>query len=418
MSSLGLVRRFAALIENLRMAGESIRANKLRSVLTTLGIIIGVATVIAMMGIVGGINQIVEKELTRIGANVFYVMRFPAIQISFDWRKYRSRPNLAEKDWEGIRERCPSVLDVSPQITQGSMTVSHAGESTNPDVTRIAGDSSYLRVNGLGLDEGRFFTDQEVRRKRSVCVIGRSIAERLFPHRSPLGLRVNVEGRPYRVIGVYEKLGTMFGFDRDNMVVVPVSKVNTKHDRWANVEIAVMAVKGVPLSVAMDEVRASMRISRSVKPAQEENFEIETRESIMKTYQSMTGSIFAAAVGIALISLLVGGIGIMNIMLVSVRERTREIGVRKALGARRRDILWQFLIEAMTLSVAGGLIGAGLAIGGLKLAVHYTDKLPVNISPNSVIVAFVFSMLVGVFFGVFPARKAAALDPIDSLRYE
>ena len=409
---------FLAMQESMRMAANAIVSNKLRSFLTCLGIIIGVATVIAMMSIVGGINNIVEKELGRIGANVFYVQRFPAIQITFDWRKFRSRPQIEKSDWEGIADRCHLVQDVAPNIFEEGKTVAYSGQKTNPDVSQIAATASYFRVSGLDLTEGRFFSVQEIRRRRNVCVLGLTIVERLFPFESPIGKSVRIEGQKYHVIGVIEKLGTMFGFDRDNMVVIPITKINTRVHRHAQVSIAVQARKGVPISKAMDEVRSSLRVIRGLKPGEPDNFELETRESIMRTYQSMTGSIFAAAVGIALISLVVGGIGIMNIMLVSVHERTREIGIRKALGARKRDVLWQFLIEAMTLSVLGGLIGLGLAIGGLKIAGELTDKLPIVIRTDAVLTAVIFSMLVGIFFGVYPARKAAALDPIESLRYE
>ena len=410
---------FLSFFENIRMAIDAIFANKLRSFLTCLGIIIGVATVIAMMSIVGGINSIVEEELGRIGANVFFVKRFPSMQITFDWRKFRKRPHVSLNDAQAIEERCKMVSEVAPEIEKGSKTLSYKGEKTDPNVSMIGGTETYFRVNGIDLTNGRPFTAHEIQRRRNVCILGMTVVERLFPYQRPLGEKIRIEGEQYIVIGIVEKLGTMFGHDRDNMVVVPISKIlKTRLRRHDSVTISVQTKRGAPLARAMDEVRAVLRTDRGLKPNEPDNFELETRDSIMRTYQSMTGSIFAAAIGIALISLLVGGIGIMNIMLVSVRERTREIGVRKSLGARGRDVLWQFLVEAMTLSIVGGLLGLVLAVGGLKITARFTDKLPMVISSHFIIMAVVFSMVVGIFFGVFPARKASKLDPIESLRYE
>ena len=418
---IGAPSIFQSFFEGVGIAMEAIKANKLRSFLTCLGIIIGVATVISMMSIIKGINNIVEVELGRVGANVFFVKRFPSMQLTFDWRKFRSSPHLSPADWKAISANCPSVEEVSPELSDDGKTVIYEGESTDANVRMVGATEPYFRVNGLNLSEGRFFTHQEVQKNRNVCILGVFVVERLFPFQTPVGKSVRIQGKEYYVIGVVEKLGTIFGFDQDNIVIVPLSKIVTSREHrhhGPDMSISVQAYKGIPISKAMDEVRVAIRIARGLKPTQPDNFELETRDSIMRTYQSITGSVFGAAIGIAFISLLVGGIGIMNIMLVSVRERTREIGIRKAIGARRRDILWQFLIEAMTLSVVGGLCGIALGVGGLKLAAHYIELLPVNITLFSILIAVSFSVLVGIFFGVYPARKAASLDPIESLRYE
>ena len=411
--------RRIALIENVRVALRAIRNNKLRAGLTSLGIIIGVATVIAMMTVVGGINQIVVKEFARMGANVFTVTRFPSIMISFDWRKFHMRKELQMEDAEAIRRSCPSVDLVSPFIYRWrGETVRANQRKTDPNVGVAASTEDYLTVAGMTLDLGRSFTKHEVEAGTKVCVLGYDVVDRLFPYGSPIGREILLQGDHYRVIGVTERLGTMFGESRDNYVAIPMGAYLRRWEVDDFLQVNVKAKRGVAIETAMDEVRAVMRVRHKLKLTQPDDFEIETRDSLMNSYSSLTGSIFIAAIGIAMISLLVGGIGIMNIMLVSVRERTREIGVRKALGARRRDIARQFLIEAVTLSSLGGLVGVALGVGGLLLVSHFTDALPIAFSADSIMLAVGFSLFVGVFFGVYPARRAAALDPIESLRFE
>ena len=412
-------RRKIALIENVRVALRAIRNNKLRATLTSLGIIIGVATVIAMMTVVGGINNIVVTEFSRMGANVFTLQKFPSIQISFDWRKYHLRKNLTMEDAAAIGRSCPSIDLVSPMVYRWrGETVRANRRKTDPSVGIAATTDNYLTVAGMTLDLGRNFTRREVDEGARVAILGYEVLDRLFPYGSPIGRELQIRGDHYRVIGVTERLGSMFGESRDNYVAIPMGAYIRKWDIDDFLQISLKAKSGVAVETAIDEVRAQMRIRHKLKLTQPDDFEIETRDSLMNSYASLTGSIFIAAIGIAMVSLLVGGIGIMNIMLVSVTERTREIGVRKAMGARKRDIARQFLIEAVTLSSLGGLVGVGLGVGGLLLASHFTDKLPIAFSAQSIILAVAFSLFVGVFFGVYPARRAAALDPIESLRYE
>jgi putative ABC transport system permease protein len=297
-------------------------------------------------------------------------------------------------------------------------TVRANRRKTDPSVGIAATTDNYLTVAGMTLDLGRNFTRREVDEGARVAILGYEVLDRLFPYGSPIGRELQIRGDHYRVIGVTERLGSMFGESRDNYVAIPMGAYIRKWDIDDFLQISLKAKSGVAVETAIDEVRAQMRIRHKLKLTQPDDFEIETRDSLMNSYASLTGSIFIAAIGIAMVSLLVGGIGIMNIMLVSVRERTREIGVRKAMGARKRDIARQFLIEAVTLSSLGGLVGVGLGVGGLLLASHFTDKLPIAFSAQSIILAVAFSLFVGVFFGVYPARRAAALDPIESLRYE
>jgi putative ABC transport system permease protein len=413
------IKRRISLFENFKVAIRAIGSNKLRAGLTSLGIIIGVATVIGMMTVVGGIDQVVTKEFSRLGADVFIVQKYPAIALTFDWNKYRRRLDLTLDDAAAIRRGGTNIDMVSPLIYRWrGEAVRAEGRKTDPNVGIAAATETYLPVTGMGLDMGRNFTQREAVAGTRVTVIGHDILDRLFPYGSPLNRSVRIRGDRYRVIGVAEKRGAVFGESQDNFVAIPLSAFTRKWQVRDQLQIHIKAKDGVPLSEAMDQVRAILRTRHKLKLVDADDFEMETSESLMNSYNSLTGSIFIAAIGIAMISLLVGGIGIMNIMLVSVRERTREIGIRKALGARRRDVSRQFLIEAVTLSLIGGTVGIGLALGGLWLAGKYSDKLPIAYSMDSIFLAVGFALATGVFFGVYPARKAAALDPIEALRYE
>ncbi|MCZ7582322.1 MAG: ABC transporter permease [Deltaproteobacteria bacterium] len=410
--------RMRASFESLKMGLDSIRANKLRSILTCLGIIIGVATVIAMMGIVRGIDGIMTSELNRIGANSFFLKKYPSINVSFDWRKFRKRKDMTMADVRALRAQCPSVELVSPTVVYWNEIVRSKHDKTDPNVMLVGAESVYPRIGGIYVEEGRNFTSLEDTSPRRVAVLGWDVVEKLFPYGSPIGEYVRAGGFRLRVIGILERRGAIFGQSQDAIIVMPIQTVIKRHPLEDNLEISIKARPDVPIAQAMDEVRSVMRVRHKLKITDEDDFELETRESITKAWSNMTGSVFAAAIGIAMISLLVGGVGIMNIMLVSVKERTREIGVRKALGARPKDIKRQFLIEAMAVSFLGGLIGTGLGVGALQLFDKLSGVLPVEVTPFAVGLALSFSILVGIFFGVYPAGKAAKLDPIEALRYE
>ncbi len=412
------IRRMRALWEAVKMAFDAVRANKMRSVLTCLGIIIGVATVIAMMSIVKGIDNIMTTELNRIGASSFFLKKHPSIQISFDWHKYHKRPDLDMNDAKAILAGCQSVEMVSPTVIYFNEVVRAGNEKTDPDVMLVGATSTYPEIGGIYVQEGRNFSSIEDVSPRNVAILGTDVVERIFPYGSPIGRYVRVGAHRLRVIGVLERRGSVFGQSQDKLIALPLPTLLKSRELDDNMEIAIKARPGVPINTAIDEVRALMRVRHKLKLTDEDTFELETRESITRAWANMTGAIFAAAIGIAAISLLVGGVGIMNIMLVSVKERTREIGVRKALGARPRDISRQFLIEASALSLLGGIIGVLIAVGGLTAVTSVTDALPVEITGFAVSLALGFSILVGIVFGVVPARRAAALNPIEALRYE
>ena len=409
--------RARAFWESARMALGSVRDNTMRSVLTGLGIVIGVATVIGMLGVVAGIDGMISKELGRLGASSFVLQKFPAIRVG-SMREYRSRPNLTVDDARAIAASCPSVETVVPEVSFQAQQVRSGNNKTDPDVILHGTTSSFPSVWGVSVQYGRSFTPLEDVGSSDVAIVGQDVVDRVFPYGDPIGRFLRVGSFHLRVVGVLERRGSVFGKSQDNVVALPLPTAARRYDLEDRLAITVKAKPGVPLSKAMSEVRGLMRVRHKLKLTDKDTFEIENTESLMSMWTNLTEAVFAAAVGIAGISLLVGGVGIMNIMLVSVKERTREIGTRKALGARPQDISRQFLIEACTLSLLGGLVGVALGVGGLQLTSWLTDALPVKVEIGSVLLALGFSAFVGVSFGYFPARRAATLNPIEALRYE
>jgi putative ABC transport system permease protein len=398
---------------------ESLSGNKLRSGLTVLGIVIGVAAVIAMLAVGTGAEASITGSISGIGTNLLFVFRGdPGDNI-------RNPKPLTLGDADALRDQfaAPSVAAVAPAL-QGNGVVSFGGEQTSPQLFGVTPD--YFQVRNYNITEGEFITEEHMLGRASVVLLGPEVAENLFGHSDGVtGETVRIEGQPFRVIGVLEsKGGGSFG-SQDNVVIVPFTTAQTRLIRRSTSDrvdvIFVQAVSGDVVTQASDEIAQILR-TRHRTPVGADDFTVFTQQDLLATFQSITGILTIFLGGIAGISLLVGGIGIMNIMLVSVTERTREIGLRKALGARKRDILTQFLTESSLLSLIGGIIGIGFGwlisfIVGRIAEASGTAFTPV-VGLDAVLLATIFSAAVGLFFGIYPASRAANLEPVEALRYE
>ena len=403
------------IFESLLTALSSIRAHKLRSFLTTLGILIGVTTVIGVVSLIAGLNKVVKTSFASIGSDVLYVQKFPWMMGSGDWWRFRGRKNITIEDADAIERLCPSIKNVAPNLSRHLFV--KFKEKMASGVSVDGATPIQQEITGHFVELGRYITDLDLERKRAACVIGKDLVETLFPVEDPIEKEILIEGNRFLVVGILEEKGKIFGESLDNTVIIPISTFQ-KHfgSRWMSVNIMAQPNEGKKAE-AMEEIRMVMRTRRGVSHEEPDDFAINSSDALMDAYNKLTGAAFLVMIGVASLSLLVGGIGIMNIMLVSVTERTREIGIRKAVGARYRDILWQFLIEAITVSGLGGALGILLGLSLAKL-ISMVSNLPATIPIWSIFLGFGFSSAVGIFFGLYPATKAARLDPVEALRYE
>ena len=404
------------LLESVLAAFKAIRANKVRATLTALGIMIGVMNVVAMVALISGINESVLDLFRSMGTNTFTVMKMPAGNVNYEqYLEYVRRPDFSYGDAEAVAELCPDVEAVSPQ-TFVMRKIKRGSESTRSlPVMGVTPEYQYVADSDVG--DGRFFAWPEADRRRQVIVLGAPVAEHLFPGEDPIGKDVLVGDRKFRVVGVMEEMGQLFGQDLDNYVIVPYKTVSKLFGERLTTRLAVKAENSEVIDDAMEQVTRVLRSRRGLRAGDDDNFEIITQGQLVEMYENLTNVTWIVMIGISAIALIVGGVGIMNIMMVSVTERTREIGIRKAVGARSRDVLTQFLVEAAVLSALGGVMGL-LAAAGLAALIASATPMPASIQPWSVFLALGVSTTVGVFFGYYPASRAAKMDPIDALRYE
>ena len=403
--------------EAIRIALASLWANKLRSVLTLIGVVIGVASVIAVVTLVNGANHFVATKIYGYGADVFTARKTPSVIFDAEeFLRYNKRKNLKMADYQAVVDDCKLCRTTAASLSKTGTIVYGKKSSKN---TEIRGWTWTMPpVASTNIDRGRVWTAAEEEHATHVAIIGYDIVDNLMPGEDPLGKEIRVDGGIYTVIGIAERQGTTLGQSQDSWVAVPITAYTHTYGTNDSVEIHASAGStGERLDRAVDEVRTILRSRRHDAPGSDDDFTVDTNASFVGLWESISSSFAMVAVFIAAISLVVGGIVIMNIMLVSVTERTREIGVRKALGAKRRDVMVQFLIESATMSLIGGLIGVVLGVGiakGVTLAVGWESDVAIWAVFAGLAVAFG----VGVFFGVYPAQKAAKLDPITALRSE
>jgi len=417
MTPLARPRRefWAAQGENLRIALDALRANKLRSILTVIGNVVAVMSVIAVVAVIDGMNTYVSEKVLEQGLKVIYIDKFGLITNEDEWREAMKRRDLTLLDAEALRGQSRLASEVVAQLETTKRV--RAGRIELQNVRILGTTEGYEAVGTYEIEQGRPLEDEEIAKRRPVCLLGSELAQQLFPVVDPIGQAVRVAGYELRVAGTVAARGNVLGRSQDNFVLIPFGQFQKIFGPHESILILVRARPGADPERVQDEARVILRARRHVPIGKPDDFAITTSETYMSLYESLTKGIFAGTIGLVAISLLVGGIVIMNIMLVAVTERTREIGIRKALGARQGDLLSQFLSETVVLSFFGGLIGVLVGVA-IAVLIRLVTPLPASIQPWSVAISLIVASSVGLFFGVYPATRAAKLDPIVALRQE
>lgn len=412
----GLRGGAVTMLETTRLALDALRAHKLRSFLTLLGVILAVTTLVVVMSFVAGMNFYVADRIANLGANVFIVDRFGIITSQDAWVKAQKRPLITMEDYERMRDSMKTARAVAALDDHNIEIRSGNERLENTDVMGVS--PNYAEVRNINVAQGRFINQTDDDHRGQVVFIGADVADRLFANVDPIGKVVRAETHEYQVIGVAERIGSAFGQSQDNFMIIPLHTFERELHRprdW--VGIFVQAGSAEMMSACEDEARMLMRAWRHLPYDAPDNFAILGSDSIMKLWNDLTGTLAKVAVGLVSVFLVVGGIVIMNIMLASVTERTREIGIRRSLGARKKHILLQFMMESAVLAATGGIIGVLLAYGLVELLGTVTS-IPLKMPMDAVVISLCVSTAVGLFFGIYPATRAAKLDPIEALRAE
>jgi putative ABC transport system permease protein len=404
--------------DTLRGAGRSLGTHKMRSVLTLLGIVIGVVAVVAMASTTEGLRRKIHQDLAMLGNGVFQVQKWPFGPHGGDRRKYEKRKNLTLAHVHLLQDHCTRCLRVAGESWSFGQGVQSGTRRTGTGAQVAGGTAGFFENNGFGLSRGRYFDEAEAHAGAPVAVIGADVVDVLFPHDDPIGRFIRIGGSQFRVIGTIERRGRgVDGNSNDNLVVVPIMRHLEIYGAHQSLNVTIQVRDATQMERTQDEVVGLLRKARGVPPQEENDFEMFSNESAQEEFETIASSIAAGSIGICAIALLIGGIGVMNIMLVSVTERTSEIGLRRALGARRRRILAQFLVEAVALTSFGGAIGVVLGAGVAAL-VKVLVNLPTVVPAWAVLLSMIVSGGVGLLFGIYPAWRASRLDPVEAMRHE
>ncbi|MDQ6663379.1 MAG: ABC transporter permease [Acidobacteriota bacterium] len=413
------MRTSASFLEAVSVAAGSLRASKLRSFLTLVGIILATTTLIAVMSVIEGMNQYIAQHINEgLGADSFTIRRIVMVG-QWDPKKYlemqRTNPEMSRSEYEFLKSRVTLSSDIGMESSR-NVTVHYGTER----VERVELDGNSANIGVIAnqeVESGRFLVDSEDRRRMPVVFIGNDIKQKVFAKVDPLGKTLDIEGNRFEVVGVAKAKGNIFGQSQDNFVIIPVETYFKIYGARKGIGYHALAIDHEHLSQAQDEIRMLLRASRHVAPGKDDNFGIFTADTVVSTWEKMTAAIAGTAVAVVSVFMVVGGVVIMNIMLAVVTERTHEIGIRKAVGAKRSDILKQFLVESCMMASAGGLFGVALA-WGIAVLVRNTTPVPMAVPASAIFVGVTLSAVVGLFFGIYPAKRAASLDPIVALRAE